>query len=214
MADRPGKHPKTGEPQGGLNSGGNWGNAFNAGRKITEETGTVCKSKAPALIALGEYSRAKIAELVGVRPETIGIWMRDPKFVKKVEDAKEQIHQAILQEGIGNRLERVKRLHTRWNQIDEVFLARAEDPSHALQPGWTTGLLCHEQRSLGSGELATVVDIYKVDIGTIKEERELAKQAAQELGQWTEKTQTTVDLSKLSDEDLENLERISSKLGS
>ncbi len=163
-------------------------------------------------LALGDKSETKIAEEAGVDRRTVYNWRLNEVFAKRVEENKAEIRKQVLEEGIANVVTRVRRYNKRWNQLNTVFDERAEDKSHASVPGWTTGLLCHEQRSIGSGDLATVVDIYKVDVGSIKEEREIAKQAAQELGQWEEKTRHSFDLSKLTDEELEAFERISSKI--
>jgi hypothetical protein len=196
-----------------LNRGGNDGNKFGAGRKegTTQGNKQALMAKAAVMAANGA-SHTEIAEAVDRAPDTICEWAQTDEFKRLVQEQLDAARKVILETGIADRVERVKRLGKRWNQINEVFQARANDPGHISVPGWDTGLLCHEQKSLGSGDLATVVDVYKVDTATIKEEREISKQAAQELGQWTEKVQTSYDLSNLSDEELEALERISNKL--
>ena len=125
---------------------------------------------------------------------------------------KQALRDQVLTEGISNVADRIRRYDQRWNQIHQIFQERGADPAHADTPGWRTGLLCHEQKSIGAGALATIVDMYRVDTAALKEERDLAKQAAQELGQWTEKTESSFDLSSLSDEELEVLERIRAKV--
>lgn len=151
------------------------------------------KEKAAVLVALGELTNAQIAEQCEVGESTIYNWKGSTEFKERVEENKEEIRKRVFTEGIGDLLARVRRYNKRWGQIDQVFAERAADPAHSSVPGWTTGLLCHEQKSLGSGDLATVIDVYRVDVGTIKEERELAKQAAQDLGQWSEKKDVTTD---------------------
>lgn len=211
--------PKHGGSQKHLNKGGNEGNKYGAGNKrprgkahgfgsVPEEI----RTKAATLIAIGDVSYTEIAKQCEIDETTLYGWRKEEWFIKKVAAALDHLRQTVMKEGIADRVERVKRLQKRWDGINKVFQERGDDPIHSSHPGWTTGLLCHEQRSIGSGDLASVVDIYKVDVGTIKEEREIAKQAAQELGQWTEKIQQSYDLSNLTDEELETLERISSKL--
>jgi hypothetical protein len=55
-------------------------------------------------------------------------------------------------------------------------------------PGADKGLLARSYKQLGSGEDATIVEEYAVDGVLLKELREHEKQAAQELGQWSEKS--------------------------
>lgn len=170
------------------------------------------KETAAVLLAVGELTNEEVAEKVGVDRVTLYRWSLLQEFKDRITANQEEIRKRVFSEGVADLAGRVRRYNKRWNQINRIFEARAADATHAGVPGWETGLLCHEQKSIGSGELATVIDQYKVDVGTIKEERELAKQAAQELGQWEEKTKTSFDLSNLSDEDLNALERISSKI--
>lgn len=167
---------------------------------------------AVVLLAQGE-SKVGVAEACGVAKSTIFNWLKVREFAQQVEETKRVMRDQVLQEGIANLVNRVRRYDLRWNQIDQFFRERGADPAHTAYPGWKTGLLCHEQKSIGAGALACIVDMYKVDTATIKEERDLAKQAAQELGQWTEKSETSFDLSGLSDEELETLERIRGKVG-
>lgn len=147
--------------------------------------------QAAAFVAVGELTEREIAEKVGVTDRTLRNWKGNPIFAAEVEAFKAEAARKALEVGIANRQVRLKRLNARWDQIDRIFRQRASDPNHIGVPGHDTGLLAHEQRSIGGGELATVVDIYKADTPLLKEERELAKQAAIELGQWQEKQDVT-----------------------
>jgi hypothetical protein len=55
-------------------------------------------------------------------------------------------------------------------------------------PGAETGLLTRTYKQIGSGEGAEKVEEYQVETGLLKELREHEKQAAQELGQWADKS--------------------------
>jgi hypothetical protein len=57
-----------------------------------------------------------------------------------------------------------------------------------VEPGADTGLLVRTLKTVGSGFDAKVVAEYEVDTGLLKELREHEKQAAQELGQWSDKS--------------------------
>jgi len=170
------------------------------------------KEQAAVLVAVGELTGQEICKECGIVESTLYLWKNSEEFQSRVQENRDEIRKRVFSEGVADLANRVRRYNRRWNQINRIFEQRAADTTHAGVPGWDTGLLCHEQKSLGSGEIATVIDVYKADVGTIKEERELAKQAAQELGQWEEKTRTSFDLSSLSDEDLLALERLSSKI--
>lgn len=169
------------------------------------------KETAAVLLAEGKLG-TEIATVLDVPYPSFAAWRATPEFKARVEENRAILQKEALSAGVANVADRVRRYNKRWNGINQVFEERATDPSHMAVPGWTTGLLVHEQKSLGSGELATVVDLYRVDVGAIKEEREIAKQAAQDLGQWTERTQQSYDLSGLTDEELEVLDRINNKL--
>lgn len=56
-------------------------------------------------------------------------------------------------------------------------------------PGGNTGLLVRTTKGIGSGDTFQIVDEYAVDTGLLRELREHEKQAAQELGQWIDKSE-------------------------
>jgi predicted transcriptional regulator len=174
-------------------------------------TWTPEKEIAAMELSVGGKANYEVAELLGVTPVCVAQWKQKPEFQERMKENFKEFRQRVMSEGIADRINRIKRLNLRWNQIDKVFKDRSKDTSHMSVPGWDTGLLTHEQKSIGSGELATVIDVYRVDTPTIKEEREIAKQAAQELGQWEEKVRQVIDTSLLTDEELEIVERIQSR---
>lgn len=157
------------------------------------------KEEAAVLLALGELTIAEIADKVDVTDRTIYVWKTEHEFMARVTDCKAEIRERVFSEGIADKALRIRRLDKRWKAIDRLIEARAFDLAMHVAGG-DTGLLAHEQKSIGAGDLATVVDVYKADTALLKEEREIAKQAAIELGQWTEKVEH--DISKLSDAEL------------
>ncbi len=62
------------------------------------------------------------------------------------------------------------------------------DPDAA---GGASGLIVHQVKMIGRGEEAQIVHEYVIDAGMLREMREHEKQAAMELGQWTEKREMT-----------------------
>ena len=142
---------------------------------------------AAQLLADGNLTDAEIGEQVGVSRQAIWQWKQDPAFNEVIEGHLEVFKQEVRRRGIASRDRRIKALNDRWNRLQRVVEERADDPTHERVPGWKTGLLVHNVKSVGGGENATVVDLYEVDTGLLRELREHEKQAAQELGQWTEK---------------------------
>lgn len=55
--------------------------------------------------------------------------------------------------------------------------------------GGKTGLIVHNVKGVGKGDDFQLIDLYEVDTGLLREMREHEKQAAQELGDWTERVQ-------------------------
>lgn len=129
-----------------------------------------------------------------------------------VEAETQILHEAVRDEGISSRQNRVDALNDRWHRMKQVIDERAVEPGIENVPGGSTGLLVRSHKMIGSGRDATVVEEYGVDVGLLKEMRAHEQQAAQELGQWADKTeisgpnggplQAGPNLSALSDEEL------------
>jgi cell pole-organizing protein PopZ len=86
---------------------------------------------------------------------------------------------------------RVRALQDRWDKMNRIIAARSADPDIRKAPGGETGLLVRTLKQLGRGETAEIVEEFELDTGLLKELREHEKQAAQELGQWTDRTEHT-----------------------
>jgi hypothetical protein len=147
-------------------------------------------------LAIGELADKQIAENAGVTPQTLWNWKQHPDFQARIESHLEDIRKAVRSRGIGILECRVRRVDRDWKRMQQVIEERAKDPTMANVPGGSTGLLVRKYKSIGSGENATTVEEYEVDTALLKELREHEKQAAQELGQWTEKStvQTTTSI--------------------
>ena len=92
---------------------------------------------------------------------------------------------------ISSRSARVQALQNRWNRLRQVIQERAASPEFADVPGGATGLLCKTYVGKDAN-----TPVYKIDTGVLSELRHHEKQAAEELGQWTEKREVT-DADKL-----------------
>ena len=166
---------------------------------------TKARERAAKLVADDRLTNEQIAADVGVSRRTLDNWKTWPEFQERVAQIVERTRKAILSRGIAVKANRVGSLHDRWERLQRVIEERAGDALVADVPGGTTGLLVPEPmllkvqgemgedgRFIATGE-SQIVYKYAVDTGVLKELRDIEKQAAQELGQWTEKVQHSGD---------------------
>lgn len=97
---------------------------------------------------------------------------------------------ATVAAGIRNPQSRVTALESRWEKMRQIITERALDPEMQSVPGGKTGLVVMTFKQLGSGATAAVVREYRVDTQLLAELRAHEQQAAEELGQWTKRTET------------------------
>jgi len=142
------------------------------------------------LIAQGVLTYGEIGARYGITRQSVYWWTKQPAFAAKVEEFIEEGNAAIRRRAISHSVRRVDRLNRDWTRLQKVIEARAADAS-MVAPGSDTGLLVRKYKSIGSGPATEIVEEYEVDTATLKELREIEKQAAQELGQWVDRT--TVD---------------------
>lgn len=148
---------------------------------------TAERTQAAQLVAEGELTDGQIATAVGVVRQTIASWRRTPEFSERSEAISAEINAGLLKRAISHRERRVARQNDTWFRLQRLIAARAADPVMADVPGGSTGLMVARQKMLGSGDNAILVTEYEFDAAVAKELRDLEKQAATELGQWTEK---------------------------
>lgn len=144
--------------------------------------------EAAQLIAEGRLSLSEIAEKLDVDRKTLWNWRQAPEFTARVDEHLEAFRDEVLRRGIAVRERRVKALNDRWNRMQALIEARAD--KMAGVPGGSTGLLAHDVKGVGRGDDFELIDVYRFDAALVKEIREHEKQAAQELGQWTERIET------------------------
>ncbi len=137
-------------------------------------------------VADDQLTDSVIADRAKIAKPTLYEWKRHPEFAAKVAVHQAEIRETIRKRGIAIVEHRVRALDDRWRRMQSVIEARAADPAMALVPGGDTGLLVHNVKGVGKGEDFQLIDLYEVDTGLLREIREHERQAAQELGQWTE----------------------------
>jgi hypothetical protein len=116
----------------------------------------------------------------------------------RVLELQERVSESLVAQSIAVKEARIRAVNDRWLKMQQVIEERAKDPGLQLVAGGKTGLLAHDQKSIGGGPLAEKIDVYEVDTGLLKELREHEVQAAKELGQWIEKGELTGNIGPLS----------------
>jgi hypothetical protein len=177
---------------------------------------------AAQLVAEDELTDAEIAERVGIGPRALYRWKRDPTFIAEVDKLVEDFGRIITRRGIARLDRRVAALNDVWSGLLQIIEARAADPAMAHEPGGTTGFLVRRVKRVGWGDDSRLIEAYEIDHRLIGQSCAREKQAAQELGQWTERARLehnvvrqqsdNCDLSLLTDDELETLARIMAKL--
>lgn len=167
---------------------------------------TAQSEEAAELIADGRLTLEEIGEKVGRDRRTIWNWRQHPEFNERVEGHLAAFRDEVRRRGIADQHRRVKAQNDRWNRLQRIVEARADDPDMADVPGGNTGLIVKtvKIRSLGEGDVEKTIEA-EVDVGLLKEMREHEKLTAQELGQWVERAsveQTTKAYVTVSPDDL------------
>jgi hypothetical protein len=179
-------------------------------------------TEAAQLVADAELNYPQIAEKVGVTRQTLYNWRTHADFRARVEERIEEYREHVRRRGIAQLERRVDSLNDRWRRMLRVIEDRGQSPDMQEVAGGTTGLLVRTIKGVGSGDDFTLVNQYEVDTGLLRELREHEKQAAQELGQWTEKKELTgqnggpidfnLNMGNLTDDELRHLIALGGKL--
>lgn len=186
--------------------------------KAFEWTGR--REQAALLVAQDELSNEEIAAACGVKRQTLDFWKTFPQFKERVAEHVRAIREAVLTQGIANKVKRVKAMDDRWNKLKRIADERGAAAAMRSVSGGTTGYIV---RQVKFDKFGGQIDEYAVDTGLLSELRALEKQAAQEVGDWVERKEhagpgggpipvAQVDLTNATDDDLENLDTILSRL--
>lgn len=174
------------------------------------------RRKAAALVAAGEQNDEQIAADCGVHVVTLWRWRKQPEFAARVQELLDKAAAEADAKGITEKANRVRVLNDLHEKQLRVIAERANDPAMQRIPGGKTGLLVRQVKLVkvyeGSGEYTEAMadldtppeklrsakqDVevaeYVVDTGLLGEIRQYSKQAAQEMGQWTERQEVSGD---------------------
>lgn len=147
--------------------------------------------EAAKLLAEGDLTFEEIAERVGVTRQTFYNWRRDPKFQAEVKEIREQLADDTFRRGAALRFRRVRVYSDLWNRLLQVVEERAQDPKLRKVAGGKTGTVTMTFKGVGVGQAAKVIPVFEVDTGLINQIQSLGKQIAQEMGQWSDKTEVS-----------------------
>lgn len=148
------------------------------------------KERAALMVAEDRLTDELIAGDLGIDRSTLHRWKTDPAFSARVDEIKRELREKIVALGIAERQNRIDAYNDRWRRMQQVIEQRAK-AYKTVTVGGNTGLIVKQVKGIGKGEDFQVVEEYAVDTGLLKEMREHEKQAAIELGDWTEKREHT-----------------------
>lgn len=143
------------------------------------------RDQAATDVAEGTWRVPEIADRAGVSANVIRAWQKHPEFIARVDELCAEMRERVKMLGIARVEVRVAAQNERWLAMRQVISERAE-AGYAV-PGGRSGMLAYDQKQIGGGEQARIVDVYLFDGGLMKEIRELENLAAKELGQHVEK---------------------------
>ena len=114
--------------------------------------------------------------------------LTNAKVCARIRELQETLSAGTIALEISSRNARVQALQNRWDRMRRVIDERAASPDFAEVPGGTTGLLVKDYKGKDAD-----TPVYKVDISLLAELRAHEQQAAEELGQWSEKRELPED---------------------
>ena len=144
------------------------------------------RTSAAQRVAEGKLSEDDIANELKISRATLKRWKSHPGFQARVAEIVAETAAALKKQGIRVKETRLAKLNRMVQRIESVILGRAEDMPEA--PGGKSGLLARDYKGKDADQ-----PVYRFDAPMVKEYRELLKQAAIEVGEWTEKREHTVE---------------------
>ena len=130
-------------------------------------------------------SQAEVAKTLGITVGKAKDWYEQPLLKAEIDAFIESDRAAIRGKGITVKQNRLDAYNERWKLLNAIIKARSEWDVVAGVPGGNTGLIVRDFKGTAN------IEIFKIDVGLLKELRELEKQAAIEVGDWTEKKELT-----------------------
>jgi gas vesicle protein len=152
---------------------------------------------AAQLLAMNEKTDEQIAAECGVTRRMLAYWKKHPEFTARVNEIVQQTADKLLKQGVRLKENRLAKLQGMLDRMAALVEARAKDLGKPRTDddgeeteeiaGGGTGLLVRDNKGKDWRP------VYKFDAALLREFREYLKQAAIELGEWTEKRDLTSD---------------------
>jgi len=153
---------------------------------------TARQEMAALQVALDQQSDVQIARQVGITDRQLLRWKRLPLFAARVQELRAAFARAVEGRGIADRQARVQELQGLLDGMKAIVAGRASDMP--MVPGGESGLLVRQYKQVGKDDFR---EEYPFDAGLVREIRATLQQAAQELGQWTERRQVSLSVDEL-----------------
>jgi len=159
------------------------------------------RERAAQLVAEDRLPDSEIAAAIPIGRGTLGRWKLEPDFQAMVTAHKTELRAGVVRRGIASKQERLDDLSELRRRAWQFAEARAQHereymakhPTATPLPGAETGLVIRRWKVAGGVK----VEEYEFDTALTAELRAIGKQAAQELGDWTEKRDVTSGGEKL-----------------
>jgi hypothetical protein len=117
---------------------------------------------------------------------------KEPPIARRIKELIERDTRKGMQVLISEREERLRRLQDRCDRMDAIIEARARKMGAEIEGG-ESGLFVRDYKGQNANRA-----VYKLDDTLLRELRAHEQQAAQELGQWTERREVTGALTVMS----------------
>lgn len=143
-------------------------------------------------LACGEgMNNRQIGEKLGVSQAQVTVWLRDPAVKAAISQFYATLTEEVSRLPIANKAMRIRDMQAILDKQDVIIDDRAK-LYESNQAGGRSGLIVKQVKTIGSGKDAYDVAEWVYDTALVKDRLALYKQAAQELGQFSEKS--TVDV--------------------
>lgn len=151
------------------------------------------KRRAAVLVAEDDLPDEEIAKEIGVSRRTLATWKEHAEFAAEVGGLVGAIQASMLRLTIAKKHKRLERYQELWDGCKALRAARAKESEGKADwdkpmPGEATGLVA--TKTVGAGRNAIREAAF--DAAVVKAELDIAEQAAKELGQWVEKSESEI----------------------
>lgn len=131
--------------------------------------------------------------------------LRNTEVKARITELSVRVTEAVVETVIGNREARLSMYREIQRRLWLIVKERGEDPSLGKVPGGKGGFVVRQIKTVGTGKAQKIIPEYVADVALSREIRAVGEQEAKELGEWAEKSDSTVrfpDLKTATDEQL------------